>query len=280
VEALEGRDVPSTLTVATNADSGAGALRTEINLANNGDTIVFAPSMAGKTITEIYGEMSIRKSLTIQGLGANELTVTGEGFRLFEVLPSANVTVSGLSVEGGSASNGSQDHGGEGGGFLNLGTLTLSGCTVRYNKGSVGGGIYNAGTLTLNGCTVSKNLANEGGGIYNAASATLTISQSTLSTDRAAGEGGAICNAGTLTVSSSTLSGDSASFEGGGSGGGIYNSGKATVSGCSLSGDSAGYHGGGIYNAGALTVLDSIFSSNTPDDIYGSFTDGGGNTFQ
>jgi hypothetical protein len=29
----------------------------------------------------------------------------------------------------------------------------------------------------------------------------------------------------------------------------------------------------------ALTVLDSIFSSNSPDNIFGPYTDGGGNTF-
>jgi hypothetical protein len=40
--------------------------------------------------------------------------------------------------------------------------------------------------------------------------------------------------------------------------------------------------GGGIYNAGtpaALTVLDSSFSNNSPDNISGPYTDGGGNTF-
>jgi hypothetical protein len=40
--------------------------------------------------------------------------------------------------------------------------------------------------------------------------------------------------------------------------------------------------GGGIYNAGtaaALTVLDSFFSNNIGGNIYGPYTDGGGNTF-
>jgi hypothetical protein len=140
VEALEGRDVPSTLTVTTNADTGVGSLRTEINLAHNGDTIVFAPSMAGKTITEIYGELSIGKNLTIQGPGASKLAVSGDGHRAFEVSAGAHVAVSGLTVEFGGP-NGGQDHRGEGAGFLNLGTLTLSGCAVSYNRGTEGGGI-------------------------------------------------------------------------------------------------------------------------------------------
>jgi hypothetical protein len=109
------------------------------------------------------------------------------------------------------------------------------------------------GTLTVSGGDVSSNVAGNGGGIYNA---------------------------GTATVSGCTLSGNFVKYQG--QGGGIYNAGTATVSGCTLSGNSAYQgQGGGIYNAGtaaALTVLDSIFSSNSPDNIYGPYTDGGGNT--
>jgi hypothetical protein len=280
LEALEGRVVPSTLTVTTNANTGAGSLRTEINVAHSGDTIVFSPSLAYKPIYAL--EVPINKNLTIQGLGASQLTLDGIGMsRVFDVSPGAQVSLSGLTIEYGSPAHSSLD-GGEGGGILNQGTLTLSGCTVSNCTAPSGGGIYNLGTLTLSGCTISNNKANEGGGIYNTAGATLTISQSTLSGDSAAGLGGAIYNSGNAgvhsggiaTISDCTLSGDSAT-----SGGGIYNAGKATISGCTLSGDSASPHGGGIYNAGALTVLDSIFSGNTPDNINGSYTDGGGNTF-
>src|SRR5262245_1320709 len=42
LEVLEGRDVPSTLTVTTLSDNGGGAtLRNEIAIAQSGDTIVF-----------------------------------------------------------------------------------------------------------------------------------------------------------------------------------------------------------------------------------------------
>jgi hypothetical protein len=91
------------------------------------------------------------------------------------------------------------------------------------------------------------------------------------------GYGGAILNFGALTLSGCTLSGDSA----GTSGGGVYNAGTLTVSGSHVVDNSAGT-GGGIYNAGtaaALTVLDSIFSGNFPNNIFGPYTDGGGNRF-
>jgi hypothetical protein len=60
-----------------------------------------------------------------------------------------------------------------------------------------------------------------------------------------------------------------------------------TVTGCTLSSNSA-LDGGGIYNAGpasALTVRNSVFRGNLAPttqngpNIFGTYTDGGGNTF-
>jgi hypothetical protein len=260
LEVLEGRALPSTLTVTNLNDSGHGSLRHEIAEALSGDTIVFAKKLDGGTITLSSGnELQIGKNLTIQGPGANLLTVSSGPYyvnktRIFEI-DSATVTLSGLRIinGGGHASiYGDYSYDGWGGGILNRdGTLTVSGCTLYNNSAVYGGGIYNAGTLTVSSCGLFSNSAeNDGGGILNAY--------------------------GTVTVSVCTLSGNSAV-----SGGGIYNYGTVTVSVCTLSGNYA-YSGGGIYNAGtagALTVLNSIFSSNTPDNINGPYTDGGGNTF-
>ena len=51
LEPLEGRDVPSTLTVTNANDGGAGSLRAAIAAARSGDTIRFAPALIGQTIT-------------------------------------------------------------------------------------------------------------------------------------------------------------------------------------------------------------------------------------
>jgi hypothetical protein len=260
LEVLEGRDVPSTLTVTNNLDDGSkGSLRYEIGKAHSGDTIVFAPTLDGQTITLRASELDIATSLNIQGPGAGLLTISGgrgvtsiNGVRVFAVEFRATVTLSGLTITGGGGrayaafgQNNGFDN--EGGGIFNLGTLTVSGCTVSGNyadpnsASSDGGGIYNAGKMTVAGSTISDNFAtyvsdvalnpvptNKGGGIYNAAGATLTISNTTVS------------------------------------------------------GNFAGSAGGGIYNAGtaaALTVLDCTFSSNRPDNIFGPYADGGGNIF-
>jgi hypothetical protein len=304
------------LTVTNNLDDGsAGSLRYEINKAHKGDTIIFAPSLDGQTIW-LRGELDLTKSLTIQGPGAGLLTINGGadgvddaiGHRVFAVEKSTNVTLSGLTITGGDgilAPGYFSPYDNEGGGILNLGTLTVSGCTISGNHcnpetgNSYGGGIYNLGTLTVTGSTVSGNsvhpdpsgfsygagtpLSGYGGGIYNAGS--LTVTASTISGNFAETDGGGIYNAGTATVTDSILSSNSCSSQGGG----IYNSGSLTISGCTVSNNSAdsGNGGGGIYNAGTLAVSNSTFSGNwipvetapNNNNIFGPYTDGGGNTF-
>jgi hypothetical protein len=307
LELLDDRIVPSTLTVTSSFDNGAvGTLRYEIGKAHNGDTIKFASKLDGQTIGLNGSELDIAKSLTIQGPGAGQLTIDGYGSlgsRVFEVAAKKNVTLSGLTISDGYGIatrgylNPNDD---KGGGILNFGTLTVSDCTISdnsaygYENTGYGGGIYNAGTLTVSNSTVFSNSTEnpapwgnsttyaDGGGIYN--TGTLTVISSTVSGNLAE-YGGGIYNAGTGTVSNSTLSGNIADFEGGG----IYNAGTLTVSGCTVSGNYAGYlnGGAGIYNAGnsaALTVSNSVFSGNMvapdyPDNIFGPYTDGGGNTF-
>jgi hypothetical protein len=267
LEALEGRWVPSTLTVMNNLDSGAGSLRADIAAAHAKDTIIFAPGLAGQTITLTSGELLINKNLTITGLGAGQLAVSGNNTsRVFEVAAKENLTLSGLTIENGNANSS------YGGGIDNRGSLTVSGCTLSGNRSIEGGGVFNyaGATLTVSGCTLSGNQAYEGGGVFNRGNA--TVSNCTLSDNGA-------------------RSGDMAT----GYGGGIYNDsvGVLTVSGCTLSGNYAGSSGGGVYNAGRLTALNSIFSGNYdfpesggnyPDNLYNvygssTYTDGGGNAF-
>src|SRR5262245_1193262 len=131
LELLEGRDVPSTLTVYNNLDSGPGSLRSEIAAARSGDTIVFDARLSGQTIKLTSGELLINKSVTIEGPGADQLTVSGGGFwRVFEVDGvKSSVTLSGLTISQGNGVAGNAFDG-LGGGVLNFGTLTISACTL------------------------------------------------------------------------------------------------------------------------------------------------------
>jgi hypothetical protein len=255
LEALEDRWLPSTLTVTNTNDSGAGSLRAAIgNAHQQGDTIDFAPSLAGQTITLTSGELLLNKNLTIAGPGDGQLTVSGGGLsRVFEVAKKKNVALSGL---------------------------TIGTSQILYGYPATGGGVYNHGTLTITNCTLESNVADFGGGIFNELDATLTVRGSTLS-GNTAGDGGGIYNRGTLTITNCTLSGNGANF-----GGAIYNDASATaaVSGRTLVSNTAEDQVRIIYNnqSGTLTVSDSAFSGNGPyafGYIDGPYIDGGGNTF-
>jgi hypothetical protein len=194
----------------------------------------------------------------------------------------------GIASEGTSSISGSQllnnsafsNGGGSGGGIANWATMTVTGCTLSGNsaipsRGGIagdGGGIfasntaYTANNLTISGCTVSDNSsAFEGGGIYVGNGTVKVINGTTLSGNTATYGGGIYVYYATVTVSDSTLSNNSASTPGGA--GGIYikpwNNGLQST----------------------VTISGSVFSANksgptkTLDNIFGVWTDGGGNTF-
>jgi hypothetical protein len=52
-------------------------LRAAIAAASSGDTIVFDPSLASETITLASGPLALGSNLTINGLGAKLLTISG-----------------------------------------------------------------------------------------------------------------------------------------------------------------------------------------------------------
>jgi hypothetical protein len=68
--------------------------------ANAGSTITFESSvLGGKTITLTHGQLAITDNMTITGLGANSLTISGDKLsRVLEVnSTTAKVTISGLT---------------------------------------------------------------------------------------------------------------------------------------------------------------------------------------
>jgi predicted outer membrane repeat protein len=185
------------------------------------------------------------------------------------------VAISGLTLEGGgglayginpgvNTGSSPQPYDSDGGAILNLGTLTVSGCTLIGNSthGMLlpgpdrGGAIYNAGTLTLTGSTLSGNSA-----LYNSVPYLV---------GKLVGKGGAVYNVGTATISGCTISGNSASY---GYGGGVFNWGTLTVSGCNFSANSASY-GGGIYSATVPTTVVSLSSDTVESNT--AKTAGGG----
>ena len=104
---LEDRTLLSVLTVLNNADSGAGSLRDTIAAASSGDTIVFDPSLAYQTITLSSGPLALSSNLTIDGLGADQLAISGNNAsQLFTLSGTAQVSLENLTLTGGVSSQG------------------------------------------------------------------------------------------------------------------------------------------------------------------------------
>src|SRR5262245_42818132 len=108
LEALEGRALPSTFTVSNLADSGPGSLRGALTSANTtpgADVIQFAPGLKG-TIP-LASELSVTDALTVNGPGANLLTISGNSTsRVFDIRSGATVTLAGLTVANGATVGG------------------------------------------------------------------------------------------------------------------------------------------------------------------------------
>ena len=271
LEVLEGRTLPSVLTVLNNADSGPGSLRQAILTANadpSPDTITFADGLQG-TITLTSGELLLSNSVTITGPGANVLAVSGNNAsRVFDMTPGLNVTISGLTVTDGYALD-------QGGGILNQGSnLALSADVLSQNVASgsatpqgIGGGLQSVdGLLTITDCTITGNQALGGtsavgeasGGGIEVDGGSAMISNSTFSDNSAVGEtgvtdpsagdaaGGAINTGAPMTLTGCTFSDNSAM--GGNGGTGTY---AGTTS------------GGAIDSVAALTITNSTFSDNS-----------------
>jgi hypothetical protein len=281
------------ITVTNTNDSGPGSLRQALADANGGDTINFG---VNGTISLTSGELVIDKNITISGPGSNLLTVrpSQPSFRVFNVMPSHNITIQGLTISFGYAEFA------QGGGiFLDEHvTATIADCFLTNNyTGDIGGAIFIDGygggaMLTVLNSTITGNTAGTtdhgglGAGIYSSAD-TLTIINSTVSnntawigSDHFGGYGGGIVSGeGTLEISNTTISSNQAGIDGGGL---SILSGTATITNSTISGNTAGLFGsfqpptgigGGISNFGTLTIISSTISGN---NAVGSEFKGGG----
>ncbi len=138
-----------------------------------------------------------------------------------------------------------------------------------------GGGVADLGTASLTKVSITNCVAQVGGGVVVGKGAALTVTGSTLSSDRSTYFGGAIdsgsvigttSGSGRLSVASSAFA-DDHSGRGGAIDSGDGGSGTATITRSTFSHDSASDHGGAIDNAdsgkGTMTVTDSTFTNDS-----------------
>src|SRR5215471_8111742 len=124
-----GDTLPPNIVVTNTNDSGFGSLRFALGIAGDGYTID-ATGVSG-TILLTSGELQINHNVTINGPGAGNLAINGNAtFHVFENSAS-NVTISGFTI-----TNGFPKDINGGGGIVNGGGLTISGCSVVNNTAS------------------------------------------------------------------------------------------------------------------------------------------------
>jgi hypothetical protein len=272
---------------------GAGQLRTLMNAASPGDTIVIPAGTivltgANNDDVNASGDLDVTKDLTIVGAGAELTIIDGGGRdRIFEILPGHTAAISGLTMRNGFVD---PDDSGlsfrSGGGLMNRGQVRLADVIVAENTSMGGGGIANftPGALVLTGSTVRDNhsmgVTANGGGISNFSA--MTIDSSTISGNRISPPGGStqgagIINVDTMTITNSTISGN---FTPTGLGAGIYqtpSAGTLTLVNVTVAHNRTGHQGGGLMSVGGKVVMSNTILSDNEDgsgtpgrDCYGS----------
>ncbi|QDT94090.1 right-handed parallel beta-helix repeat-containing protein [Gimesia algae] len=261
-------------------DYSAGhlSLREAIKLSNTyltADTITFASALAGQTIA-LNSELLISDNITIIGLGADQLTISGNNTnRIFNLDDGDSETRITVEMSGLTLTNGFADSGGA---ILNYENLTITDSTISKNQAAMnifngGGGIYSAaGSLTVMGSIFTENSAFNGGGIY-ALETLLTVSGSTFSNNSADRGGGIFFDAPysnytfTANVTNSTFSENVTDGNGAGI---LFDFGQAFVDHCTFTGNISDRSGGGIGNLWTeLTVQNSSFDHNSAR-LYGA----------
>jgi len=215
-----------TITVTNLNDSGAGSLRDSIEMASDGDTIIFTDPFSGNPIV-LESPIVIDKDINIQGMTLPATEISGNGeTQIFQIKGAATVNLSMLDLFGGVAENG--------GAILNTenSILTIKDSEIRSNGATAkGGAIHNDGaTLNIIRSTLSSNIVPIiftqpipdafGGAISNEGNGVITIDQSTFALNNALNgesDGGAIANlGGTVRLTNSTVNRNFASNNAGG----------------------------------------------------------------
>lgn len=229
--------------------------------------ISFAPEVRG--VLKLGSELVITAPVSIQGPGAELLTLSGSGAnRLINVSTATTVAVRGLTLADGYTTY-------WGGAVFSYGDLTLENVAVRNSRAELnGGGVAIAGTggkLTLRASTIDGNQAGvagfgSGGGLFIWAERddALVIDRSTISRNVADEAGGLFfAGAGTSVaekrkglITNSTISGNSAPSAGGVRV--LWNTALVTIASTTITANRTDAFAGGLdLSAGGQAILTS-----------------------
>lgn len=275
----------ATLTVNTTTDiGGAGCeLREAIVSVNAGanqggceavgtygvdDQILITSTVTG-TITLNGSELLITEDVSIQGPGASNLAISGNGTsRVINAqgVPDApvNVTIDGLTITDGMVSGTTASQWGAG--IITINTnLKLRNSSLRDNYADgIGGAVGSiSSSISLENTAITGNTASLAGGII-ALSSPLTISNSTISGNSATNGAGAILTAySDLTIQNSTIRGNTESGVGIYGALYLYGSASVTIRNTTIASNSGGRFSGLVAQDSSVTLVNSTVSDNS-----------------
>ena len=251
----------------TRSVSGSWTVPTdgEVNLCLNGQTI------SGK-ITVGSGATLTLTDCADSGRVQGEVLVNGGKFELYSgtITGGVQVGINGGSYQTGSsftmyggAITGNEESSGSGGGVFLVGTTNHA----------------DPPSFTMHGGTISNNTAGAsdggGGGVYVGEKCSFTMDGGTITGNTATnGNGGGIYihfNAGSVSISNATITDNKATATGNtscGRGGGIYSERGVTVENVKITGNNSTFAGGGIYGNGTIALTDATVTGNNQYDVY------------
>ncbi|CAN0466841.1 unnamed protein product, partial [Laminaria digitata] len=184
-----------TSTIRVDNATGAGLLRAAVNCSGGGEVIA---DWVGRVSVSAPIVVSEGTFLSVTGEGdLAEVHAGGSHTRLFEVSPSASLTLTRLKLLGGSAVGG-------GAIFSDSAELTLDNCTFESNVATTGSGgavWANGGNVTIVGVKFWGNSAARYGGAVHSVDGKLVVQgESRFESNTAIGGGALFCGLGEVRL--------------------------------------------------------------------------------
>ncbi len=273
------------------------SLREAVILANgsvNDESILLESKSYGLSLTGVGEDLSqtgdldiINTSNLISIIGTGMSTISGQQVdRVFHVATDAQLTIDSISLEEGNLIQvGAIYNSGEliikdaqllnnrNGALYNAltGKATIEGSSFKDNESlGSGGAIYNLGNLNITETDfiTNESITSNGGAIFNETTGNLSISGSSIESNKSFSAGGGIANRGTVSLIDSTTIENNSSNNGGGLAN--FDFGKVSlIDSSTISSNTAIVQGGGIFNgisSQVTSVINSTISGNTASE--------------